>query len=198
MNKGEVDVTYITSRLIVMSCPTEGIESAAFGNNIDQIREAIEAKHGKAYRIYNLANRVYKKEKFGQVIDLGMQLAPNRAPPISLMCKLCANVLKFLGESERNVCIINCNDGRAISAIAVCTLFMYCNLIRSIDSCLSFFVAKRGAVSLTSVQYNYLKDTQRLFASSRNELNGVFVTSPNECLLTSILFSGCPLFNRQR
>lgn len=198
MNKGDVDITYITSRLIVMSCPTEGIESAAFGNNIDMIREAIESKHDKAYRIYNLANKVYKKEKFGQVIDLGMQLAPNRAPPISLMCKLCANILKFLKESDKNVCIINCNDGRAISAIAVCTLFMYCNLIRNIDSCLNFFSAKRGVVSLTSVQYAYLKDTQKLFASARNEMNGPLMLSPNECVLTSILLSGCPMFNRQR
>lgn len=198
MNKGDLDITYMTSRLIVMSCPTEGIESAAFGNNIDQIKEAIEAKHGKTYRIYNLANKTYKKEKFSQVIDLGMQLAGNRAPPISLMCKLCANILKFLNENNNNVCIINCNDGRNISAIAVCSLFMYCNIIKSIDACLNLFSAKRGPINLTTVQYNYLKDTQRLFSSTRNQIAPDLFLSPNECLLSSVVLSGVPLFNRMR
>ncbi len=85
MNKTELDISYITSRLIVMSCPTEGIESAAFGNHIDFIKEALESKHGRNYRIYNLANKTYKKEKFSQVIDVGTNLSVNKAPPISLM-----------------------------------------------------------------------------------------------------------------
>ena len=171
-----------------MSCPTEGIESAAFGNNIDLIRETLESKHGKCYRIYNLANKTYRKEKFSQVIDLGMQLSNVRAPPISLMIKLSANVNKFL----------NCNDGRAISAIAVCTLLMYFDIIKTVDACLTFFHTKRGNVNLTTVQYKYLKDTQQLFASFRHELDRPFKLLANEFLLSSILLVGIPLFNRQR
>ena len=181
-----------------MSCPTEGIESAAFGNNIDLIRETLESKHGKSYRIYNLANKTYRKEKFSQVIDLGMQLSNVRAPPISLMIKLSANVNKFLNENSNNICVINCNDGRAISAIAVCTLMMYFNIIKSVDACLSFFHTKRGNVNLTTVQYKYLKDTQQLLASFRHELDRPFKLLANEFLLSSILLVGIPLFNRQR
>jgi hypothetical protein len=181
-----------------MSCPTEGIESAAFGNNIDMIKEALESRHGRAYRIYNLANKTYKKEKFSQVIDLGLQLSNTRAPPNSLMLKLCANVIKFLKENPANVCVINCNDGRAISGIAVCILFMYCDLIKSIDASLNLFSAKRGLLNLTPAQYSYLKDVHRLFASTRHELRGGFELSPNECLMTSIVIMGVPLFNRSR
>ncbi len=181
-----------------MSCPTEGIESAAFGNNIDLIKEALESRHGRFYRIYNLANKTFKKEKFSQVIDLGSQLSNTRAPPNSLMLKLCANVLKFLKENQNNVCVINCNDGRVISGIAVCILFMYCDLIKSIDACLNMFSAKRGLLNLTPVQYNYLKDVQRLLASTRHEIRDGFNLSANECLMTSIVIMGVPLFNRLR
>ena len=61
INRTDLDLVYLTPRLCVMSCPTDGIESAAFGNNIEAIREALHAKHGKNYRIYNLANKVFRK-----------------------------------------------------------------------------------------------------------------------------------------
>ena len=64
INRTDLDMAYLTSRLCVMSCPTDGIESAAFGNNIDAIREALHGKHGKNYRIYNLASKTFRKGKF--------------------------------------------------------------------------------------------------------------------------------------
>jgi hypothetical protein len=183
-----------------MSCPTEGIESAAFGNNIDLIKESLESKHGKSYRIYNLANKTYRKEKFTQVIDLGMQLSSARAPPIGLMCKLCANIVKYLSENKQNVCVINCNDGKSISAIAVCTLLMYCDVITNADACLNLFHIKRSiGLNLTATQHRYLIDTQRLFSSFRGKLDEPpLVLSLNECLLLNILLVGIPLFNRVR
>ena len=66
INRTDLDMAYLTSRLCVMSCPTDGIESAAFGNNIDAIREALHSKHGKNYRIYNLASKTFRKGKFQQ------------------------------------------------------------------------------------------------------------------------------------
>jgi hypothetical protein len=50
-----------------MSCPTEGIESTAFGNNIDILKETIERKHSINYNVYNLSNKTYHKEKFTKV-----------------------------------------------------------------------------------------------------------------------------------
>ena len=63
MNKGELDVSYITSRLIVMSYPAEGMESA-IKNHIDDVREFLEANHPGSYTVYNLSNRSYRTAKF--------------------------------------------------------------------------------------------------------------------------------------
>ena len=193
-------MSYVTSRLIIISSPTEGIESAAFGNNIDQIKEAIESKHGRNYRIYNMANKSIRKDKFAQVLDLGAQLNSNRAPSITFMCKLAANVIKFLSESDvkQTVCVVCCNDGRTLSPIAVCTLLMYFGVIRDVDACLNLLHVKRGTINLSASQYRYLKDTQRLFASERNELPRPIFLSPNECLLLSVVLTSVPMFNRMR
>ena len=50
-----------------MSCPTEGLESTAYGNNIDILKEVIERKHSIHYNVYNLSNKSYHKEKFTKV-----------------------------------------------------------------------------------------------------------------------------------
>ena len=196
INRTDMDMNYITSRLLVMSCPMEGIESAAFGNNIDQLKEAIEAKHGKSYKIYNLANRIYRKEKLSQVIDLGANLSNLRAPSITLMCKLSANIVKFLSENAKNVCIVNCNDGRTISAIATCTLLMYCGVVQSADACLNLFNVKRGNFTIMSSQLRFLRDTQRLIASFRRDGGASLGLNANECILSSITLCSVPVFNR--
>jgi hypothetical protein len=53
---------------LIVPCPTDGLESAAFGNNIDAIKEAIERKHSLNYVVYNLSSKVYRKDKFAKVI----------------------------------------------------------------------------------------------------------------------------------
>jgi len=63
MNRGELDVSYITSRLIAMSYPAEGVESA-IKNHIDDVREFLETNHPGSYAVYNLSNRSYRTAKF--------------------------------------------------------------------------------------------------------------------------------------
>ena len=170
-----------------MPCPSEGIEAAAFGNNIDVVRDALEAKHSRNYRIYNLANKTYRKEKLYQVLDVGSTLVSNvRAPPITLMLKLCSNV--------------SCGDGKAVSAIAVATLLVYCRALRNVDACVRLFNAKRFAnVQLTPAQLRYLKYTEKLLSACRHDPESVRrAVVANECLLLSVTLVGVPLFNRMR
>jgi len=63
MNKPEVDFSYMTSRLAVMSYPAEGMESA-IKNNINDVRGFLDLRHPKSYAVYNLSNRSYQAIKF--------------------------------------------------------------------------------------------------------------------------------------
>lgn len=187
-----------------MSCPTEGIESAAFGNNIDTLKDAIELKHGRAYRIYNLSQKPFRKEKFSQhVVDLSSQCPrqPNLIPPpIPLILKLCSHVCKFLSESPSNVVMVCCNDGRVVSCVAACSVLMFCGVVRSVEAALSAFVVKRGQIELSHSHVRYLKYIGRLLAAVRSPdpSSSLGRVSPAECILTSVSLIGVPLFNRQR
>ena len=67
----EIDITYITSRILVMSFPGEGLQGAV-RNNIDDVRAFLESRHPGRYALYNLTLSTYRHEKFhNRVSDCG-------------------------------------------------------------------------------------------------------------------------------
>jgi hypothetical protein len=59
-----LDLTYITSRIIAMSYPSNGVE-AMYRNPIEKVSEFLNSKHGDKYWIINTAERAtYDKEKY--------------------------------------------------------------------------------------------------------------------------------------
>jgi len=43
--RSDVDISYITSRLVVMPFPAEGLESAYRTNHADDVRALLESRH---------------------------------------------------------------------------------------------------------------------------------------------------------
>ena len=58
-----LDITYITDRIIAMSFPASGFEKY-YRNNIKKVASFLEKKHEGNYKIYNLSNRNYNCSKF--------------------------------------------------------------------------------------------------------------------------------------
>ncbi|RXM97689.1 Cyclin-G-associated kinase [Acipenser ruthenus] len=61
--KGDLDLSYITSRIAVMSFPAEGVESA-IKNNIENVRLFLDSRHAGHYAVYNLSQRMYRPSRF--------------------------------------------------------------------------------------------------------------------------------------
>lgn len=78
MARSELDMSYLTSRLIVMSYPAEGIESA-YRHHIDDVRAALDSRHANHYAVYNVSGRSYPPTRFSaRVTDCGW---PHRHAP---------------------------------------------------------------------------------------------------------------------
>ncbi|KAM7326671.1 hypothetical protein ACRRTK_015149 [Alexandromys fortis] len=139
--KGDLDISYITSRIAVMSFPAEGVESA-IKNNIEDVRLFLDAKHPGHYAVYNLSPRIYRASKFhNRVSECGW--AARRAPHLHGLYTLCRNMHAWLREDHRNVCVVHCMDGRAASAVAVCAFLCFCRLFSTAEAAVYMFSMKR-------------------------------------------------------
>lgn len=67
MTRTDIDVSYITSRLLVMPSPSEGLESTYKSNNIDDVRHYVET-HFAPHKV--------------SVYNFGMKNGPRLPPPI--------------------------------------------------------------------------------------------------------------------
>ena len=52
--KYDLDLTYITNRLIAMSFPGAGVRKI-YRNSIDKIREFLDERHPQRYKLFNLS-----------------------------------------------------------------------------------------------------------------------------------------------
>lgn len=63
MEDYNLDLTYITNRIIAMAYPASGIESI-YRNPITEVARFLKSRHDQHYLIINLSNRKYDYTKF--------------------------------------------------------------------------------------------------------------------------------------
>ncbi|KAK9730740.1 DnaJ domain [Popillia japonica] len=155
----DLDMSYITSRIIVMPYPTEGIESAYRTNHIEDVRLFLESRHpNNKYSVYNVSGRSYYS-KFGQarVVDCGFAYPEQfKAPLLNSLYQLCEDIYQYLAGDSRNVCVIHCVDGKATSATLVCALLIYAGLYEVPEDALQMFAVKRLPPNMRPSELRYL------------------------------------------
>ena len=67
-NGYDLDLSYITPRIIAMSIPGEGL-TKIYRNSLEIVSEFLESKHKSNYMIFNLSGIVYDYEKFGDKVQ---------------------------------------------------------------------------------------------------------------------------------
>lgn len=107
----DLDMTFYTSRLLVMSYPAEGLESA-YRNHIDDVRAVLESRDAP-YCVINVSGRSYDGTvKFGpkiKVIDGGTDWKdPKRVAPLISIISLCDHIFKWMNQNDRHTIVIHC------------------------------------------------------------------------------------------
>lgn len=119
----DLDISAITSRILVMPCPSEGLESAYKTNNIEDVKAYIESRFapGKV-SVYNLGPRSCPRLPPPVRTVEGSFIFPlqNHAPLLQGMYSLAEDMFGFLSADPKSVIIIQSADsGRAIAATMV-------------------------------------------------------------------------------
>ncbi|XP_030092888.1 cyclin-G-associated kinase isoform X2 [Serinus canaria] len=188
--KGDLDISYITSRIAVMSFPAEGVESA-IKNNIEDVRLCLDSKHPGHYAVYNLSPRTYRPSRFhNRVSECGWPA--RRAPNLQNLYNICKNMHLWLKQDQKNVCIVHCLDGRAASAVVVCSFLCFCRLFTTAEAAVYMFSMKRCPPGIWPSHKRYIEYMCDMMAEEP------IIPHSKPILVRSIVMTPVPLFSKQR
>ncbi|KAM8961962.1 cyclin-G-associated kinase [Pelodytes ibericus] len=188
--KGDLDLSYITSRIAVMSFPAEGVESA-IKNNIEDVRLFLDSKHTGSYAVYNLCLRKYRPAKFhNRVSECGWP--GRRAPNLMNLYSICKNMHLWLKQDQKNVCIVHCLDGRAASAVVVCSFLCFCRLFTTAEAAVYMFSMKRCPPGIWPSHKRYIEYMCDMMAEEP------IIPHSKPILIRSITMTPVPLFSKLR
>lgn len=188
--KGDLDISYITSRIAVMSFPAEGVESA-IKNNIEDVRLFLDSRHAGHYAVYNLSKRSYRPSRFhNRVSECGWQA--RRAPNLRNLYSICKSMHQWLKQDQRNICIVHCLDGRAVSAVAVCSFLCFCRLFTTAEAAVYMFSMKRCPPGISPSHKRYIEYMCDMMAEEP------IIPHSKPILIRAVAMTPVPLFNKQR
>lgn len=211
MASKDVDISYLTSRYLVMSFPAEGLESA-FRNHIEDVRLLLDSK-GAPYMVVNVSGRSYESNRFGasvKVLDGGAVWKDSKkVPTLRNLITLCDVMFKWASSNQLNTIVVHCMDGRVNSALLTISFWTLISLIQGnqVERAVKFFASKRLAstvngevqepakLELAPSHYRYLGYVSLL---KNDERYHRFFSTQQTVLIRSVSINGIPLFTKLR
>ncbi|XP_078043088.1 cyclin-G-associated kinase [Augochlora pura] len=148
MARTELDASYLTSRILIMPYPADGIESAYRANHVEDVRAFLQARHPPPARIqlYNLSRgRPNVARLPGRHIDCSFAYASSdsNAPLLSALYQICQDIYQYLNADFNHVVVLYCTDGYRASATIACTLLIYARALTTPEEAIALFTTRR-------------------------------------------------------
>eukprot|EP00794_Sanderia_malayensis_P008283 gene8283-9167_t len=190
----ELDLSYITSRIIVMSYPADGIESK-FKNSIDDVRIYLDTKFTDRYVVINISQRLYKVDKLNdRVFESGWNA--KKSPTLNQLVSLCRKINNFLRQDKKNIVAIHCLDGKLGSSIMIAAFLLFIKLFTQPSMALDMFSLRRLSpgekCNVNPSQLRYLGYVSQLVWEPR------IIPHKRPMFLKTITINSVPLFNKAR
>lgn len=167
----DLDISAITSRILVMPCPSDGIESAYRVNSIEDVKMWLDARYSPGQlSVYNLGARTVARlpppvrtvECSGQLYQChnggnSSSVGVLGAPQLAGLYSLCADMYGYLcADPAATLCVQSADGGRAAAATVVCALCIYADLVREPEDAMQMFAVRRQPPQLTASEVRYL------------------------------------------
>uniref|UniRef100_A0A8C9RPI8 Auxilin n=1 Tax=Scleropages formosus TaxID=113540 RepID=A0A8C9RPI8_SCLFO len=188
--KGELDISYITSRIIVMSYPAEAMEMG-YRNHVEEVRSFLDSRHPDHYTVFNLSQRNYRGAKFSNRVS-ECNWPSRQAPSLHNLFAVCKNMHHWLRQDPKNVCVITCMDGLAPSSVLVCAMFCFCRLFTNPIPAMQLLNTKRPGSVLWPSHRRYVGYVCNMVSEKLR------LPHSKPLVVKSVTMSPVPCFNKQR
>ncbi|XP_057967726.1 phosphatidylinositol 3,4,5-trisphosphate 3-phosphatase and protein-tyrosine-phosphatase PTEN1 isoform X2 [Malania oleifera] len=136
----DLDMTYITERVLAMSFPAERMR-AMYRNPLWQVRSVLDTRHPGHYKVYNLCiEETYDPSHFHGRVE-SFPFDDNHVPPLHMIKLFCQSVDSWLSRDPKNIAVIHCMAGKGRTGLMVCAYLVYSGM--TAEAALQLYAQKR-------------------------------------------------------
>ncbi|XP_059511940.1 tensin-3 isoform X2 [Myotis daubentonii] len=141
MEDGELDLTYVTERIIAVSFPA-GCSEESYLHSLQEVTHMLQSKHGDNYLVLNLSEKRYDLARLNRkVLDVGWPEL--HAPPLDKVCAICKAQESWLQGHPHHVVVIHCRGGKGRIGVVIASYMHFTNVSASADQALDRFAMKK-------------------------------------------------------
>uniref|UniRef100_A0A8C1GG98 Transmembrane phosphatase with tensin homology n=1 Tax=Cyprinus carpio TaxID=7962 RepID=A0A8C1GG98_CYPCA len=145
----DLDLTYVTDRVIAMSFPSSG-KQALYRNPIREVARFLDTKHLDHYKVFNLCSEKGYDPKFFHYRVERVMIDDHNVPSLEDMLRYTACVRDWMAADSSNVIAIHCKGGKGRTGTMVCTWLIDSDQFESAQESLDYFGERRTDKSMSS------------------------------------------------
>lgn len=139
----DLDLSYITDRVIAMGIPAQSLEML-FRNNISDVVKFMDHHHAGKFLIFNLSEKSYDTSKFGIGAVKKCGWPDHHAPPLAVLFDAVQSMDSFLSAHPDHVVAIHCLAGRGRTGTVIACYLLYTGVCSTPEEALRFFADRRS------------------------------------------------------
>jgi len=144
----DLDLTYITTRIIAMGLPGQGI-SGLWRNELEEVERFLISNHVGHYRIFNLSfEDTYNSSKLGDSNICFFGWPDHHPPSLDHLIKIVQAIDMWLHSHSDNVAVIHCKAGRGRTGTVICCYLIHLGMFTIAEDALEFFASRRSKILL--------------------------------------------------
>uniref|UniRef100_A0A8D2BKJ3 Phosphatidylinositol-3,4,5-trisphosphate 3-phosphatase n=1 Tax=Sus scrofa TaxID=9823 RepID=A0A8D2BKJ3_PIG len=175
-NGFDLDLTYVTDRVIAMSFPSSGKQSL-YRNPIEEVVRFLDTKHQNHYQVYNLCSEnAYDPKNFHHRVQRYM-IDDHNVPTLSEMLAFSKNVQEWMAQDEENVIAVHCKGGKGRTGTMICAYLLASEIFTTAEASCYYFGERRTDKSTSS-------KFQGIETPSQNRFVGYFAQVKNSFNMT--------------
>uniref|UniRef100_A0A0K0FC18 phosphatidylinositol-3,4,5-trisphosphate 3-phosphatase n=1 Tax=Strongyloides venezuelensis TaxID=75913 RepID=A0A0K0FC18_STRVS len=181
-----LDLTYITDRIIAMGYPAEHCEKL-YRNSMEDTKNFLEFYHSKHYLVFNLRDQfTYDEKNFDNRVRI-FEMTDHHPPRLELIAPFCREVHKYLQEDPRNIVAVHCKAGKGRTGVMICAYLVYINFFLSPRKIMEYYsvirtINNKGITIPSQRRYVYyfhhLRQKKLNYIPLRIELVGIYIERP--------------------
>ncbi|KAJ8276851.1 hypothetical protein GJAV_G00068620 [Gymnothorax javanicus] len=187
----ELDLTYITERIIAVSFP-RGCSEGTYLHNLQDVTRMLRSKHADNYLVINLSERRYDLTRMNpKTFDMGW---PDlHAPALDKICSICKAMENWLNAHPQHVVVIHCRGGKDRIGVIISSYVYFTNISASADQALDRFAMRKFYDDKVS---GLMTPSQKRYVWILNSLlTGAMKMNPSPLFLHCVVLHEVPNFD---